>query len=79
MFEENAWNAFALEHPKFDFTKFCSELVPPQKLWSISNFYTELVGRLHVQIRLTGNFSLNSSLPLVEDQFLISACNLIFV
>ena len=45
VFEENAWNAFVLEHRKFDFAKSCLELVPPQKFWSISNFYPGLVGR----------------------------------
>ena len=30
VFEENAWSAFVLEHPSFDFAKSCSELVPSQ-------------------------------------------------
>ena len=36
--EENAWNAFVLEHRSFDFAKSCLELVPPQKFWSISSY-----------------------------------------
>ena len=30
VFEENAWSAFVLEHPSFDFAKSCLELVPPK-------------------------------------------------
>ena len=63
MFEENAWSAFVLEHPSFDFAKSCLELVPSQKFWSISSYYPDLVCRLHVQIRLMGNFGLNTSIP----------------
>ena len=37
--------------------------MPPQKFWSISSYYPDLVCRLHVQIRLMGNFGLNTSIP----------------
>ena len=60
MFDENAWSGFVLEHPSFDFAKSCFELVPPQKFWSISGYYPDLVCRLHVLIRLVGNFGLNT-------------------
>ena len=63
VFEENAWSAFFLEHPSFDFAKSCLELVPPQKFWSISSYYPDLVCRLYLQIRLMGNFGLNTSIP----------------
>ena len=63
MFEENARSAFVLEHPSFDFAKSCSELAPPKKFRSISSYYPDLVCRLHVQIRLMGNFGLNTSIP----------------
>ena len=59
MFEENAWNAFVLEQPSFDFPKSCSELVPPKQFWSISSYYSDLVCRPHVQIRFMGNFGMN--------------------
>ena len=63
VFEENAWSAFVLEHPSFDFAKSCLELVPPEKFWSISSYYPDLVCRLHVPIRRMGNFRLNTSIP----------------
>ena len=54
------WSAFVLEHPGFGFAKSCLE---PKKFWSISGRYPDLVCRLHVQIRLIGNFGLNTSIP----------------
>ena len=60
MFEENATNAFVFEHPSLDFAKSWLELVPLQKFWTISSFYPDQVCRLHVQIRLMGNFGLNT-------------------
>ena len=54
------WSAFVLEHPGFGFAKSCLE---PQKFRSISSRYPDLVCRLHVQIRLIGNFGLNTSIP----------------
>ena len=63
VFEENAWSAFVLEHLSFDFAKSCLEFVPPQKFWSISSYYLDLVCHLHVQTRFMGNFGLNTSIP----------------
>ena len=63
VFEENAWSAFVPEHPSFDFAKSCLELVPPKKFWSISSYYSDLVCRLYVQIRLMGNLGLNTGIP----------------
>ena len=49
VFEENAWSTFVHEQPSFDFANSCSELVPPEKVWSISSYYPDLVCRFHVQ------------------------------
>ena len=65
VFEENAWNAFVPEHPCLDFAKSCLEPVPPQKVWTISSFYADLVCPFHVQFRLMGNFGLNNSITWV--------------
>ena len=67
---------FVLEHPSFDFTKSCLELVPPQKFWSISGYYPDLFCRLHVQITFMGNFGLNTSIPwaTTTDSTICSIC-----
>ena len=39
----------------------CYENISLYHFWSIADHYPDLVSRLHVQIRLMGNFGLNSS------------------
>ena len=41
----------------------CLDLVSPQMFWSISNQYPDLVTRLHVQIKLMGNFGFSACVP----------------
>ena len=62
-FEENAWIDFVQKHPSFKFARTCLDNVSPHKFWSISDQYPDLVCRLHVQIRLMGNFGFRAKLP----------------
>ena len=62
-FEENAWIEFVQKHPSFKFARTCLDNVSPHKFWSISDQYPDLVCRLHVQIRLMGNFGFSAELP----------------
>ena len=63
-FEENAWIDLVQKHPSFKFARTCLDNVSPHKFWSISDQYPpDLVCRLHVQIRLMGNFGLVRSYP----------------
>ena len=62
-FEENAWIDFVQKHPSFKFARTCLDNVSPHKFWSISDQYPDLVCRLHVQIRLMGNFGFSADLP----------------
>ena len=41
----------------------CQDLVSSQMFWSISLQYPDLVTRLHLQIRLTGNFGFSACVP----------------
>ena len=49
--------------PQYKLAETCLDLVSPQIFWSISNQYPELVTRLHVQIRLMGNFGFSACVP----------------
>ena len=51
----NTWKNFVIAHPSYNLAETCLDLVSPQMFWSISDHYTDLVTRLHVQIRLMGN------------------------
>ena len=48
---------------RFKFARTCLDNVSPNKLWSISDQYPDLVCHLHVQIRLMGNFGFSEELP----------------
>ena len=41
----------------------CLENISPYQFWSIADRYPDLVSRLHVQIRLMGNFGSNGGVP----------------
>ena len=41
----------------------CLENISPYQFWSTADHYPDSVSRLHVQIRLMGNFGLNGRVP----------------
>ena len=61
--EVNTWKNFVIAHPSYKLAEACLDLVSPQMFWSISNQYPDLVTRLHVQIRLMGNFGFSACIP----------------
>ena len=66
-FEGNSWNSFVLDHPNLSLAQACLATMSPHMFWSISDQYPGLVYRLHVQIRLMGNFALNGGIPWVTN------------
>ena len=62
-FEENTWKNFVIAYPGYKLAETYLDLVSPQMFWSISNQYPDLVTRLHVQIKLMGNFGLSACVP----------------
>ena len=75
-FEINTWKNFVIAHPSYTLAETCLDLVSPQMFWFISNQYPDLVTRLHVQIRLMGNFGFSASVPwtIRADEFLSFVC-----
>ena len=45
----------------------CLNNVPHEQFWSLAHSYADLVSRLHVQVRLVGNFGLNAGIPWLSD------------
>ena len=41
----------------------CLANISPYHFWPIADCYPDLVSRLHVQIRVKGNFGLNGGVP----------------
>ena len=63
-FEVNTWKNFVIAHHSYKLAETCLDLVSPQMFWSISSQYPDLVvTRLHVQIRLMGNFGFSACVP----------------
>ena len=62
-FEVNTWKNFVIAHPSYKLAETCLDLVSPLMFWSTSNQYPDLVTRLHVQIRLTGNVGFSACVP----------------
>ena len=48
-FEDNAWADYCVNHLKN---------VTPYQFWRLSDNYPDLVSRMHIQIRLMGNFGI---------------------
>ena len=66
-FERRAWDRFCESHPDMRVVQSCLENVSPFRFWSLANQFPDLVSRLHVQVRLMGNFGLNGSLPWLQN------------
>ena len=63
-FEENTWKNFVIAHLSYKLAETCLDLnVSPQMFWFIYNQYSDLVTRLHVQIRLMCNFGFSACIP----------------
>ena len=66
-FEGRAWDSFYESHPNMRVAQSCLENVSSFRFWSLANQFPDLVSRMHVQVRLMGNFGLDSSLPQLQD------------
>ena len=61
--EVSDWKIFCHEHPNMQITQAVFDHLTPSKFWSITDHYPDLVSRLHIQVRLMGNFGLNAGVP----------------
>ena len=54
---------FGTHHSAMQIAQVCLEKVSSHQFWSIANNFQDLVSRLHVQIRVMGNFGLSGAIP----------------
>ena len=66
-FEENSWISFVHGHPNLSLAQACLVTVSQHMFWSITDQYPDLACRLHVHIRLMGNFGLNEGIPWITN------------
>ena len=64
-FEDNAWANYCVSHPGMHIAQACLKNVMLYQFWCLAagDNYPDLVNRMHIQIRLTGNFRLNDGVP----------------
>ena len=56
-------NAYCVNHPSMHIAQACLENVTPYQFWCLADNYPDLVSRMHIQIRLMGNFGRNGGVP----------------
>ena len=61
--EDNAWADYCVNHPGMHIAQACLKNVTPYQFWCSAANYPDLVSRMHIQIRLMGNFGLNGGVP----------------
>ena len=65
--EADVWFRFFSDHPSMRVAQTCLENISPYQFWSIADYCPDFVSRLHVQIRLMGNFGLNGGVPWLKN------------
>ena len=58
-FEDNARADYCLNHPGMHIGQACLKNVTLYQFWCLADNYPDLVSRMHIQIRLMGNFAFN--------------------
>ena len=66
-FERHAWDSFYESHPDMRVAHSCLENVPPFCLWSLADQTSDLVSRLHIQVKLLSKFGLNGCIPWLQN------------
>ena len=63
--DENAWTDYCVELIIFACIspRHVLKMEPIHKFWCLADSYPDLVSRMHIQIRLKGNFGLNCGVP----------------
>ena len=67
-FERHAWDIFCESHPDMRVAHCCLENVHPLCFWSLANQFSDLVSRLHTQVRLMSNFGLNRCILCLQNK-----------
>ena len=61
-FEKSAWHSYGDTHPKMQISSSSSCKCVPFHFWSLADRFPDLVNKLHVQVRLMGQFGRSGSM-----------------
>ena len=66
-FETSAWHSYCDTHPEMQIASSCLTSVIPFHFWFLADQIFPRLSRLHVQVRLMGQFGLSGSIPWLRD------------
>ena len=66
-FEKSAWHRYCETHLEMLIASSCLENVTPFHFWSLADHFPDSISRLHVQVRLMGQFGLSGGIPWLRD------------
>ena len=55
-FEDSAWADYCVNHPNMHIAHACLKNVTAYQFWCLAYIYADLVSRMHIQIRIMGNY-----------------------
>ena len=61
--ENDEWLSYCQDHPDMHVAQACLLNTPPRQFWSLADDYQDPVSRLHIQVRIMGNFGFNGGVP----------------
>ena len=62
-FEDNAWADYCVNHPSMHIAQACLKNITPCQFKCLADKYPDHVSRIHIQIRIMGNFGPNGGVP----------------
>ena len=62
-FEKSAWHSYCDTHTEMQIASSFLANVIPFHFWSLADHFPDLVSRLHVQVRLMGQYGLSGGIP----------------
>ena len=61
--EKDEWLSYCQDHPGMHVAQACLLNTSPRQFWSLAVHYPDLVSRLHIQVRIMGNFGFSGGVP----------------
>ena len=65
--EMNKWTEYCVSHSNLHLAKACTDNIPPQQFWSLTDQDPDSVCHLRVQVRFMGNLRANAGVPWLSD------------
>ena len=74
IFENSLWETYTENHSYMSLFHQTFTGISPSNYWKITSLYPDLVPKVNIQLRLTGNYGLQSGLPWLRKEKVMHAC-----